>query len=62
MFSFYTYHTNFGKLKEKGWVFLGRAFADVSHGMRSLRLSGNAGGVSVAGIHTGMLAHSLPVQ
>lgn len=41
---------------------LGRAFADVSHGMRSLRLSGNAGGVSVAGIHTGMLAHSLPVQ
>lgn len=21
MFSFYTYHTNFGKLKEKGWVF-----------------------------------------
>lgn len=41
---------------------LGRAFADVSDGMRSLRLSGKAGGVSVAGIHTGMLAHSLPVQ
>lgn len=41
---------------------LGRAFADVAHGMWSLWLSGNAGGVSVAGIHTGMLAHSLPVQ